>query len=412
MDAYRTAQHTARAAYGRLVAYLAVRSHDIATAEDALSEAFLAALETWPQRGVPDQPEAWLLAIAKRKLIDRARHRQVHTRVTAVLKYATELECDRTAETSLNSLLVTLPDRRLQLLFVCAHPALDARIHTPLMLQTVLGLNAAQIASAFLVAPATMGQRLVRAKAKIRDSGLRFELPQPAQFPDRLSAVLEAIYAAYGTGWAQVEGADVQPKGLAQEAIWLARLLVDLLPQAAEAKGLLALMLFCEARRPARRDGGRYVPLEEQDTTRWSKERLIEAEKVLCAAAQQQQLGRFQLEAAIQSAHVQRRLGGWQTWDAIAQLYTGLIQIAPTIGAQVSRAAAIARAQSPQAGLKVLDALPVKGLDHYQPYWCLKAHLLQQLQQQDAAQKAFNRAIGLCEDPAIRAFLQQQAQQC
>ena len=222
LGARETAEAVARAAYGRLVAYLSARSRDVAAAEDALAEAFAAALRVWPQSGVPDRPEAWLFTAARRQLIQAGRHRAVQTAAEPVLMLLAEERHEREPD--------SLPDRRLELMFACAHPAIDPAARAPLMLQAVLGLDAAHIASAFLVAPATMGQRLVRAKARIRDAGIAFVVPETNELPERLDAVLEAIYAAYGSGWEDAAGTDARRKGLTAEAIWLARLLATLLP--------------------------------------------------------------------------------------------------------------------------------------------------------------------------------------
>src|SRR5439155_20470340 len=220
------------------------------------------------------------------------------------------------------------PDERLKLLFVCAHPAIDPAMHTPLMLQTVLGLDAARIAQAFLIAPKTMGQRLFRAKTKIRSGGIQFEIPQQRDLPERLEAVLEAIYAAFGIGWDDMVGADQRGRDLAEEAIWLARVLLQLMPGEAEIQGLLALMLHCEARRPARRGSdGRYVPLSAQDPKQWSLPLIEEAERHLAEAFKRGRSGRFQLEAAIQSVHAERARTGWTDWAAIALFYEKLIRI-------------------------------------------------------------------------------------
>lgn len=404
MDARRAAEQVARHSYGRLVAYLATRFQDVAAAEDALGDAFLTALNLWPQQGVPQNPEAWLLVTARRRLLDWIRHSQVRERVLPLLTSLTSPDSSQVED-------MTFPDDRLQLLFVCAHPAIDPNLHTPLMLQTVLGLTAAQIASAFLVAPATMGQRLVRAKAKIRDAGIGFELPQPEDLPGRLGAVLEAIYAAYTHGWEAIAGCDPRMAGLAAETIWLARLCVQLLPQEPEARGLLALLLHCEARRPARRTPtGTYIPLSEQDVSLWSQALFDAAEHELAQAARHQRLGRFQLEAAIQSVHSQRLVTGCTDWPALAHLYAGLLQIAPTLGAQVSYAAAIAEAQSIDQGLQILDRLPTAAIQNYQPYWAVRASLLQRTGQTALAQTAYQQAIGLTEDAAVREFLWQRSQ--
>ncbi len=405
MEARQAAELAARNSYGRLVAYLAARSQDIAAAEDALGDAFLAALKTWSDSNIPENPEAWLLVTARHRLIDTARRSQVQNRAFHVLK---ESVLEGQSDLALED--VAFPDNRLKLLFVCAHPAIDGSLHTPLMLQTVLGLNAVQIASAFLVAPATMSQRLVRAKAKIRDAGIAFELPTAEELPLRLSAVLEAIYAAYITGWETVAGSDPRSRGLTTEAIWLARLCVQLMPREPETQGLLALMLYCEARRDARRDAaGAYVPLLKQDTTLWSQPMIDEAERELAHAATFQQLGRFQLEAAIQSIHAQRIVTQQIDWQALALLYEGLIQLSPTLGALVSHAAAIVETQGLDQGLRLLKTLPSEGVKNYQPYWALKAHLLKQLGRKSAARQAYSRAIGLTEDSIIREFLLHQS---
>ena len=397
---HAAAELAARASYGRLLAYLAAQSRDLTAAEDALGEAFLAALETWPRAGVPDKPEAWLLAVARRRLIDGARHARVEDVAAAALR----IVVDRAEQEASSKAL--FPDERLKLLFVCAHPAIDPAARTPLMLQTVLGLDAARIASAFLVAPAAMGQRLVRVKAKIRDAGIRFEIPEPRELPSRLEAVLHAIYAAYGSAWEDVAGADPRRQGLAEEAIWLGRLVTRLLPDEPEGQGLLAIMLHCEARRGARRDAaGRYVPLTRQDVALWTRPLIDEAEEILAAASKAMKAGRFQLEAAIQSVHAQRAVTGRTDWEAIPLLYEGLIRLAPTIGARVGAAAALAEAKGDDAGLAALEAIPPDAVTAYQPYWALSAHLLKRLGRPAEAREAYARAVGLSEDPAVRNFL-------
>jgi RNA polymerase sigma-70 factor (ECF subfamily) len=298
------------------------------------------------------------------------------------------------------------PDERLKLLFVCTHPAIDPAMHTPLMLQTVLGLDAARIAHAFLVSPATMGQRLVRAKTKIRDAGIQFEVPQERELPDRLDTVLEAIYAAFGIGWDDMAGVDQPGRDLAEEAIWLARVLLGLMPGEAEVRGLLALMLHCEARRAARRGpDGRYVPLSDQDCRRWSLPLIEEAERHLAEAAKCGHPGRFQLEAAIQSVHAERARSGRTEWVAITMFYEQLLRLSPTLGTRTGYAAAIGEAIGPEAGLAVLDEIGLDAGSNYQPYWAVRAHLLQRLGKTSEAVDAFDRAIGLADDPAVRQFL-------
>ncbi len=397
-EARAAAAFAARASYGRLVALLARQWRDLAAAEDALADAFRAALEHWPISGVPARPEAWLLTTARRVLIDRARAQTVRADAEPTLTLLSDQFA--MAEPAL------FPDDRLKLLFVCAHPAIDASARTPLMLQTVLGLDAARIAAAFLTSPAALGQRLVRAKAKIRDAGIAFAVPEQSELAPRLDAVLQAVYATYGSGWEDVAGADPKRRGLAEEAIWFGRLIAGLLPREPETHGLLALMLHSEARRAARRDAaGAFVPLAEQDVTLWSRAMIGQAETTLGEAAKLGRIGPFQLEAAIQSVHAARAVSGRTDWQALAQLHEGLARFAPTTGVLVSRAAAFAEAFGPERGLALLTELPEAEIASYQPFWALRAHLMQRLGLEAKARLAFDRAIGLADDPAVRAFL-------
>ena len=261
--AHSIADAVARRSYGKLIALLAMRTRDVAAAEDALADAFAAALSDWPQRGCPANPEAWLMTVARRRAIDGARHHRVGEEVAHQLAILADEIDERESG--------VLPDRRLALLFACAHPALDAAIRTPLMLQVVLGLETKKIASAFLMTPAAMSKRLVRAKTKIREAGIPFSVPEREELPGRLAAVLEAVYAAYAQGWSDAVGGETGRRDLAGEALFLAQLLVELLPDEPEALGLLALMLYAHARRDARRDAaGDYVPLSAQDPATWN----------------------------------------------------------------------------------------------------------------------------------------------
>lgn len=389
---------TARDSYGRLLAYLAARSADVAGAEEALSDAFLAALEQWPLEGLPEKPEAWLLAAARRRMIDFSRHQQVRDRNQEMLIHAAEQAQLETAKDH------PFPDDRLKLLFVCAHPAIDPAARTPLMLQTVLGMEAQEIASAFLCSPIAMSQRLVRTKAKIRSAGIPFLIPSSEELPERLQFVLDAIYAAFNSGW--IESGDHPHEGMAREAVWLGRVVVELMPQEPEAQGLLALMLFCQARRRARLDkAGNYVPLPEQDVALWETSMIVEAEHLLALAAEKKSLGRFQLEAAIHSVHCQRAITGETAWPAILVLYQGLLEISPGIGARVGQAVALSHVHGAGAGLKALASLPRELVDNHQPYWAAKAHLLARNQQPEEARQAYLHAIGLSENPAIRHYL-------
>lgn len=397
MDAARcVAEATARQSYGRLVAMLASRSGDIAAAEDALAEAFAQALAAWPERGVPDRPDAWLLTAAWRNL--------GHMRGRAGTAAANEATMVLLHEERGEFAPTPFGDDRLKLMFVCAHPAIAADVQAPLMLQTVLGLDAARIAASFLVSPAAMGQKLVRAKAKIRDAGIAFAVPEPGVLADRIGAVLSAIYAAYGTGWEDVLGADAKRKGLVEEAIWLGRLVAELLPDDPEAMGLLALMLHCEARRGARRGAnGAFVPLREQNPQSWSRTMVREAEALLRAAARFATPGRFQTEAAIQSLHAQSSMTGDDLRLPLVQLYDLLVATTPSTGAAVARAIAYAEAGQGPTALSQLDALV--GCETYQPWWAARARVLWLIDDQEAARRAAVTAAGLSDDAAVRSFL-------
>lgn len=393
----------ARDSYGRLVAYLAARSGDVAGAEDALSEAFGAALQRWPADGVPEKPEAWLLHAARNRLIDAARHAQVRKKTEPLLALAGEAE-------DVATMPPAFPDERLKLLFVCAHPAIDLAARTPLMLQTALGLDAARIASAFLVSPAAMEQRLVRAKTKIRVAGIPFRVPESPEWEERAAFVLDAIYSAYTAGWESAIDESATHHGLAREAVALGRTLVQLLPNEPEAHGLFALMLHCEARRDARatRDG-EFVPLDRQDSALWSRPMIDEAENHLRLASGFKRLGRYQLEAAIQSIHAHRAVSGTIDWAEIALLYEGLVRLAPTIGAQVGRAVALAETGGVATGLAALEAMAANRTANYQPWWAARAHLLRRLGREAEARDAFERAASLTDDAALRAYLLKQA---
>lgn len=389
-------ERVARESYGRLVAWLAAHCGDLALAEDAMGDALSAALSTWPEQGVPSDPQAWLLTAARRRVIDRVRRQQTRDHGMDRLRQQAE-------EIQTSSLGGGLVDRRLELLFVCAHPEIDAQIRTPLMLQTVLGLSAQRIGSAFLLSPTTLGQRLVRAKRRIQELGLSMELPAPRELQERLTFVLEAIYAAFGTHW------DHQQQGtLDREALWLASLLATHLPQSAEAKGLYALILFCSARQEARRtSAGDFVPLHQQDTALWNHAQIATAEATVRQAAALRQPGPFQLEAAIQSIHAHRHISGQTNHRAILTLYRGLARMAPSLGAHIGMAASFQQLGRASEGLEVLDQLPKERVVRHQPYWAVRAHLLRDVGQEELAQAAFGQAIALCSDPAIQRWLRQ-----
>lgn len=404
MNASAAAERVARESYGRLLALLTARTRDVAAAEDALADAFAAALSAWPHAGVPEKPEAWLFAAAKRKLIDAARRARAAAEGAAQIALnVEEVEADMAAQ--------TVPDRRLGLMFACTHPVIEEGARTPLMLQTVLGFSAERIASAFLVEPAAMSQRLVRAKKRIKDAGESFDIPAPETWSGRFSAVLDAIYAAYTVGWSDPLGADPSRSGLAAEAIWLARVLAAQAPGEPEPFGLLALMLHLEARKPARRTSeGAYVPLDEQDASLWRADLQAEAEMVLRGASRMRKAGRFQLEAAIQSAHAARTQRGAADWAAIVVLYQALAELTGSPAAWLNHAAALARRDGAEAGLAAAEAARAHfpALLQYQPYWALAADLNAKLGRADAARAAYDEAIARERDAVVARFLAQR----
>jgi RNA polymerase sigma-70 factor (ECF subfamily) len=399
-SAHAAIESVVRDSYGRLVAYLASRAGDVAGAEDALSDALAAALERWTANSMPEKPEAWLLRVAKNRIIDAARHHQVHQdSEKALLHLAEEVQ-------ELASMHEQFPDERLKLLFVCAHPAIDPAARTPLMLQTVLGVDAARIASAFLVSPAAMAQRLVRAKARIREARIPFRVPEKPEWEQRISFVLDAIYSAYTTGWESLTEIGSTHHALAGDAVAIGRTLVHLIPDEPEAHGLLALMLHCEARRAARfTSAGEFVPLDQQDTTLWSTPMMAEAESHIRTAAVFRRMGRYQLEAAVQSIHADRARSHTIDWQEILLLYEGLVRIAPGMGSLVVRAVALTQALDPAIGLAALEEMPLDKVAGYQPYWAARGHALQLLNRRNEANEAFARAASLTDDPALREYL-------
>jgi RNA polymerase sigma-70 factor (ECF subfamily) len=404
VDEARLTERLARESYGRLLALLAARTRDVAAAEDALGDAFAAALIAWPRGGAPDNPEAWLFAAARRKLIDAARRAKTAAEGEAeIVRGIEELEAEMAnADAS---------DRRLGLMFACAHPAIEESVRTPLMLQAVLGFSAERIAAAFLVEPGAMSQRLVRAKRKILDAGVGFDVSAPEAWADRFQGVLDAIYAAYGAGWSDPLGADPERRDLSEEAIWLGRVLARQLPDEPEVLGLVALMLHLDARKPARRDGeGRYVPLDEQDVSKWRRPEMDEAERLLHAASRADRIGRYQLEAALQSAHAARAHGGKTDWGVIVMLYEALANLTGSPVAHLNVAAAVSRREDAHAGWLALDGAIERfpSLQEYQPYWALRADLCARLGRREEAHAAYNEAIVRERDPAVRAFLEER----
>ncbi|MEM1152148.1 MAG: DUF6596 domain-containing protein [Pseudomonadota bacterium] len=392
-DAKARAEDVARAAYGKLIAMLASRSGDIIAAEDALADAFVAALRTWPERGIPDRPEAWLLTVAKNRRTDQAR-RDARLVITEKANDMADAQARPSEDDAL--------DERLKLLFVCAHPAIDAGIRTPLMLQTVLGLDAEQIAKAFLVSPSAMAQRLVRAKKKIKSAGIPFVVPEPEAYPERMGAVLEAVYGAYAVDWLEGDG------DLSHEAFFLSTILAQLAPENPEALGLTALIGFIEARREARIKGGILVPVPEQDTELWDNQLIDRSVSFLTQASLKGVPGRFQLEAAIQAVHAARSVTGRTDWRGLSQLYAGLMAGYPSMGGAVSRAAVVTEDAGPSEGLKMLDLIDYAELDAYQPAHAVRADCLAKLGRHAEAAEAYAKAVELCTDAPSRRWLEEK----
>lgn len=343
---------------------------------------------------MPANPAGWVLTVARNRLRDRwksAAHRTAG-RLEELSDPATETDA-----------VPAFPDKRLELMLVCAHPAIAPDVRTPLMLQAVLGVDAAAIARAFAVRPATMAQRLVRAKRRIRDAAIPFVVPAPADLAERLPAVLEAVYGACAVGWESGGAQD-----LSAEGTHLAAVLADLLPADPEVLGLAALTCFVEARRPARRPAaGTFVALDEQDCARWDERLITRAEELLWRAHAAGRPGRFQYEAAIQSAHCHRPVD----LPALRKLYRALVRVAPSLGAAVALAAVEGEIDGPEAGLRVLDGLDPAAVATFQPAWATRAHLLRAAQRFGQANHALERALALTSDPGVRTHLRQRLAQ-
>jgi predicted RNA polymerase sigma factor len=391
-------EKTVRTSYGKILAILSSRYRDIAACEDALGDALRKALQSWPSQGIPANPEGWLVAVARNQLIDEGRR---HARLLQILASPELTNPDPQA------LGRDYPDERIKLLFVCTHPTIDEAIRTPLMLQTVFGMDTAEVASAFLLSKDSMAKRLSRAKAKIRDFKISFEVPDPKEAAERIDSICECIFAAYGKGWDLYEKDQVSD--FDEEAIYLARLLTRMLASEAECWGLLAVLLSCEARKSARmRANGVFVPLDQQSPQLWDQDKLIESEESLRRAFSLGKIGRFQLEAAIQSAHNARVARKINNWPDIVGLYDGLLHYAPTVGAALGRCAALAELYGASYGWQQLKAQFTEEMKTYLPYWALRAHLLSRLEKWESSLEAYTLAIGLCENYSMRRYLDQQ----
>lgn len=390
--------------WGRILASLIKTFGDFELAEDALQDAVVAALSTWGDTP-PNAPDAWLITTAKRRALDRLRRDQTLARKTSEIAYFLEhqqAEPEAAAD-------MYIPDKRLEMLFTCCHPSLDDKTQIALTLRTLGGLTAEEIAHAFLDKPSTMAQRLSRARIKIRVAGIPYAVPNPAELPTRSAAVMRVIYLIYNEGYAASSGDALIRQDLCREAIRLAQILVALLPEDAEAAGLLALLWLGDARRPARMDAsGQMIPLEAQDRSKWQHDQITRADTLLKSALARQRIGPYQLQAAISALHDQSPDWTATDWPQIAALYALLLQVEPSPVVALNHAVAVSYAQGAAAGLALLVPL-AQDLATYPHFHAAKADLLCRDGQLAAAADCFQIAINLTENTADKAFLASKA---
>jgi RNA polymerase sigma-70 factor (ECF subfamily) len=388
-----------RAEYGRLLAGLIRVVRDVELAEDVLQEAFAAAVQQWGDDGEPLTPAAWVFSTARNKAIDRVRKRVMEADHAAVL---VDLEADRSEGPA--------PEDPLRLLFTCCHPALAQDAQIALTLRTLSGLSTEEIARAFLVSPTTMAQRLVRAKSKIRDAGIPYEVPADDALEERLGGVMAAIYLVFNEGYSATFGDALVRRDLCAEAIRLGRLLVDLLPGRGEPRGLLALMLLHDSRRDTRQDAqGTLVRLEDQDRTRWDRAQIAQGMELVEEALRASPPGPYGLQAAIAALHARAPRAADTDWPQIAALYAVLCRVQPTPVVELNRAVAVAMADGPARGLAIIDRLEAGGeLAGYHLVDAARADLLRRLGRRDEADAAYARAIALATNEAERRFLRAQ----
>ncbi len=414
-DPHAVVDRLFREEQGRAVATLIRVLGDFDLAEEAVQEAFVTALETWPVRGVPDNPGAWITTTARNRAIDRLRRRKRLAEKQELLKHeaaiAEELAAiDPDAAIDGESGMSPISDDRLRLIFTCCHPALAMDARVALTLRTLGGLSTPEIARAFLVPEPTLAQRLVRAKRKIRDAGIPYRVPPDHALPERLDGVLRVLYLIFNEGYGATSGDRLVRRELCAEAIRLARVLVSLMPDEPEALGLLALMLLHDARREARTGpGGEMILLEDQDRDRWDRAKVDEGRELLDRALRMRRVGPNQLQAAIAALHDDAATAGETDWAQIAGLYAVLGRVAPSPVIELNRAVAVAMASGPEVGLRLVDAVAASGqLEEYPYLHASRADLLRRLGRLPEAADAYTRARELTANEAERAFLERR----